>query len=56
MRLALGFEDGMPALEKNRALLGEYHLVAIYERALLAAEVRENFAAGPRPGLKKNGE
>jgi hypothetical protein len=32
----------------SRAWLGEYHLVAIYSRALSAEEVSENFRVGPR--------
>ena len=31
----------------NRAWLGELHLVAVYDRALDAAEVEQNFTAGP---------
>ena len=31
----------------ERDFLGEYHLVSFYDRALSAAEVRQNFAAGP---------
>lgn len=31
----------------NREWLGELHLIAIYERALSAAEVEQNFDAGP---------
>lgn len=49
-RLALGNEltggDGQrPAQEGQRPWLGEYHLVAIYDRALSAEEVSQNFAA-----------
>ncbi|PSR19015.1 hypothetical protein C8255_04520 [filamentous cyanobacterium CCP3] len=48
-RLALGNEltgDGQrPAQEGPRPWLGEYHLVAVYNRALSAAEVSQNFAA-----------
>ncbi|MBW4482226.1 MAG: LamG domain-containing protein [Tildeniella torsiva UHER 1998/13D] len=39
-RLALGNE-----LTSDRPWLGEYHLVAIYDRALSAEEVSQNFAA-----------
>ncbi len=31
----------------NRAWLGELHLIAVYDRALGAAEVEQNFTAGP---------
>lgn len=41
-RLALGNE-----LTADRPWLGEYHLVALYGRALRAEEVALNFAAGP---------
>lgn len=41
-RLALGNE-----LTSNRPWLGEFHLVAIFDRALSATEVDQNFAAGP---------
>jgi len=41
-RLALGNE-----LSQNRAWLGEFHLTAVYDRALSGAEVAQNFAAGP---------
>ncbi len=48
-RLALGNEltgDGQrPAQEGQRPWLGEYHLVALYNRALSAEEVAHNFAA-----------
>ncbi|MBN1673006.1 MAG: FecR domain-containing protein [Kiritimatiellae bacterium] len=40
-RLALANEFG-----DDRAWLGEYHLAAVYSRALSAAEVRKNFEAG----------
>ena len=42
-RLALADE-----LIGSRAWLGEYHLVAVYSRALSADEVGENFRVGPR--------
>ncbi|NJL48605.1 MAG: LamG domain-containing protein [Leptolyngbyaceae cyanobacterium SM2_5_2] len=49
-QLALGNEltgDGQrPAQEGQRTWLGEYHLVAIYNRALSTEEVVHNFAAG----------
>ncbi|MEX2188969.1 MAG: DUF1592 domain-containing protein [Pirellulales bacterium] len=35
---------------KDRAWLGTYHLVAVYDRALSADEVRRNFAAGVSSG------
>lgn len=41
-RLALANE-----LTNNRPWLGEYHLVAVYCRALTPAEVAQNYAAGP---------
>jgi hypothetical protein len=41
-RLLLGNE-----LIDERAWLGTYHLVAIYDRALTEAEVQQNFTAGP---------
>jgi hypothetical protein len=41
-RLALANE-----LTADRPWLGEYHLVAIYNRALSANEVRQNFMSGP---------
>jgi hypothetical protein len=31
----------------DRAWLGELHLVAVYDRALDAGEVEQNFTAGP---------
>ena len=40
--LALGDE-----VSGDRPWLGEYHLVAIFDRALSPAEVQQNFAAGP---------
>lgn len=40
-RLALANE-----INKSRAWLGTYHLVAIYRRALSADEIQQNFAAG----------
>lgn len=40
-KLALGNEFNQP-----RAWLGEYHLVAVYDRALSPAEVEQNFYAG----------
>ena len=43
MRFALANE-----MNKSRAWLGTYHLVAIYKRALSAEEVSQNYAAGPR--------
>ncbi len=42
-RLALGDE-----LIGSRPWLGEYHLVAVYSRALSADEVGQNFRVGPR--------
>jgi hypothetical protein len=33
----------------DRGWLGEYHLVAIYSRALSAAQIAQNFAAGADP-------
>jgi len=36
-------------LTGDRPWLGEMHLVAIYDRALRAAEVMQNFNAGPHP-------
>ncbi|HRV94273.1 MAG TPA: cohesin domain-containing protein, partial [Anaerolineae bacterium] len=41
-RLALANE-----ITRNRPWLGEYHLVALYSRALGPDEVAQNFAAGP---------
>jgi hypothetical protein len=41
-RLALGNEIGA-----DRPWLGTYHLVAVYDRALSAAEVEVNYEAGP---------
>ena len=41
MHLALGNE-----INKSRPWLGKYYLVAIYERALSANEVEQNYAAG----------
>ena len=41
MRLALGNE-----INKSRPWLGTYHLVAIYQRALSAKEIEQNYAAG----------
>lgn len=35
-------------LIRSRAWLGEYHLVAVYSRALSADEVGQNFRVGPR--------
>ena len=43
-RLALANE-----LSGDRPWLGEFHLVAIYNRALTAAEVQQNFAVGADP-------
>jgi hypothetical protein len=43
-RLALGNE-----CTGERAWLGEYHLVAVYARALSSDEVQRNFVAGPNP-------
>jgi hypothetical protein len=43
-RLLLANEEGAP-----RAWLGAYHLIAIYGRALTAAEIALNFRAGPDP-------
>jgi PKD repeat protein len=43
-RLALGNE-----CTGERAWLGEYHLVAVYGRALSRDEVQRNFGAGPNP-------
>ncbi|MFQ5631036.1 MAG: LamG-like jellyroll fold domain-containing protein, partial [bacterium] len=37
-------------LTGDRPWLGEFHLVAIYDRALSANEVSQNFNAGPNPG------
>lgn len=41
-RIGLGNEFG-----SDRAWLGEYHLAAIYSRALTADDVKQNFKAGP---------
>ena len=41
-RLALANE-----LTEDRTWLGEYYLVAVYERALSPAEIQQNLAAGP---------
>lgn len=41
-RLALANE-----LSGDRPWLGEYHLVAVYDRALTPADVAQNYAAGP---------
>jgi hypothetical protein len=43
-RLALG-----NTAVRDRAFVGELHLAAIYARALSAAEVKQNFDAGPDP-------
>jgi len=37
-------------ITKDRPWLGELHLVAIYDRALSAAEAQQNFAAGSQAG------
>ena len=49
-----GWDVSMPLVLANEAnqagtrqWLGEYHLVAIYETALSAAQVTQNFIAGP---------
>lgn len=47
-----GWDDTYPILVADeatgdRAWLGELHLIAIYDRALEAAEVEQNFLAGP---------
>jgi hypothetical protein len=42
-------------LQSNRAWTGEYHLVAIYSRALTPAEVARNFGAGPHPAEPDGG-
>ncbi len=44
-RLALGNEFG-----GKRAWLGTYHLLAIYSRQLLSAEIQAHFEAGPKAG------
>ncbi|RIK70441.1 hypothetical protein DCC62_22730 [candidate division KSB1 bacterium] len=49
-RLALGNEVGENA-EYDRAWSGEYHLVAIYDRALSAEEVQQNFEFGADTNL-----
>lgn len=49
-RLALGNEVGENA-GYDRAWSGEYHLVAIYDRALSAAEVQQNFEFGADTNL-----
>jgi hypothetical protein len=36
-------------LTGDRPWLGEIHLVAVYERALIQAEVDQNYNAGPHP-------
>jgi hypothetical protein len=43
-RLALANE-----ISNNRPWLGEYHLVAIFNRALGPEEIRQNYEAGPQP-------
>jgi len=48
-------------LNGNREWMGDYHLVAIYSRALTFEQVQQNFAAGPysnalQTGFKKNNE
>ncbi|MEM1297246.1 MAG: LamG-like jellyroll fold domain-containing protein, partial [Verrucomicrobiota bacterium] len=37
-------------LTNDRAWLGEFHLVAVYSRALSAEEIHQNFKAGTDPG------
>jgi hypothetical protein len=37
-------------LSLDRAWLGTFHLVAIYNRSLNSAEINQNYQAGPRPG------
>jgi hypothetical protein len=44
-RLALGNE-----ITNNRPWLGEFHLLAIYNRAITSEEVIQNYDAGPEPG------
>lgn len=41
----LANEDG----QLNRVFLGDYHLVAVYDRALSADEIDQNYEAGPDP-------
>lgn len=48
------WDDGYPltvgnTTQQDRAWIGEIHLVAIYDRALTEAEVRQNLAAGADP-------
>ncbi len=38
-------------LTNDRTWLGDFHLVAIYSRALSEAEIRQNLEAGPNPGV-----
>ena len=42
----LANEFSTPGSDSNRNWLGEYRLVAVYSRALSAAEVQQNFTAG----------
>lgn len=52
--LAHEFED--PTAD-SRSWRGDYHLVAVYNRALSEAEIVQNFDAGPEAGSeKKSGE
>ncbi len=51
-----GWDTGYHLLLANEASgdrpwLGEYHLVAIYSRALSSSEVAQNFAAGLKPAI-----
>jgi hypothetical protein len=51
-----GWDDGYHLLLANeqtgdRVWLGELHLVAIYDRALSADEIAQNFAAGLKPAI-----
>lgn len=45
-QLSLAHEFQDPTID-NRAFLGEYHLVAIYDRALSESAIGLNFSAGP---------
>ncbi len=50
------WDVGFPLILANerkaeRPWLGEFHLVAIYSRALSSAEISQNYSAGPKAGI-----
>jgi hypothetical protein len=57
LRLALGNEPYKykSGPSNDRVWLGTYHRVALYDRALSAAEVRAHYQVGPKPagGVQK---